>query len=99
MATTAPPGAAEANAGTAGNEDRALSGRDTGAPAGRLLGDSLVPVQSATGRGKTRRIAFAEEDGHHVGGTHHLALLNHPEVSERLCERLAQPPPRFAGAP
>jgi hypothetical protein len=58
--------------------------RDPNHPLGRLLGDILVLVPSATGQGNTRRIPFREEHGHHVGGTHHLALLNHPDVYERL---------------
>ena len=58
--------------------------RDPSHPVGRLLGDSLVLVPSATGRGRTRRIPFDERYGLHVGPTHHLALLNHPEVYERL---------------
>jgi pimeloyl-ACP methyl ester carboxylesterase len=57
------------------------SGRD---PVGRLLGDCLVLQPSASGRSRTRRIPFEEEYGAHVGGTHHLALLNHPKVYERL---------------
>jgi pimeloyl-ACP methyl ester carboxylesterase len=56
-------------------------GRD---PVGRLLGDCLVLQPSASGRSRTRRIAFEEEYGAHVGGTHHLALLNHPKVYERM---------------
>lgn len=58
--------------------------RDPEHPLGRLLGDILVLKPSARGQSKTRRIPFREEHGHHVGGTHHLALLNHPEVYERL---------------
>ena len=58
--------------------------RDPDHPLGRLLGDILVLKPSAGGRSKTRRIPFRDEHGHHVGGTHHLALLNHPEVYERL---------------
>ena len=57
------------------------SGRD---PIGRLLGDCLVLQPSAWGRGRTRRIPFEEEYGAHIGGTHHLALLNHPKVYERM---------------
>ena len=53
-------------------------------PLGRLLGDILVLTPSATGRGRTRRIPFDAEHGHHVSPAHHLALLNHPEVYERL---------------
>jgi pimeloyl-ACP methyl ester carboxylesterase len=60
-------------------------------PVGRLLGDTLVLVPSATGRGRTRRIPFEAEHGHHVSPAHHLALLNHPEVYERLRVWLASP--------
>ena len=58
--------------------------RDPKHPLGRLLGDILVLKPSASGQSKTRRIPFRDEHGHHIGGTHHLALLNHPEVYERL---------------
>lgn len=61
-------------------------------PLGRLVGDTLVLRPSATGRGRTRRIPFDDRHGHHVGSTHHLALLNHPEVYERLRGWLASPP-------
>jgi pimeloyl-ACP methyl ester carboxylesterase len=57
------------------------SGRD---PVGRLLGDCLVLRPSASGRSRTRRIPFEEEYGMHIGGTHHVALLNHPKVYERM---------------
>jgi pimeloyl-ACP methyl ester carboxylesterase len=50
----------------------------------RLLGDCLVLQPSASGRGRTRRIPFEEEYGAHIGRMHHLALLNHPRVYERL---------------
>jgi pimeloyl-ACP methyl ester carboxylesterase len=58
--------------------------RRPGHPVGRLVGDWLVLQPSASGRSRRRRIAFREEHGLHVGGAHHLALLNHPEVYERL---------------
>jgi pimeloyl-ACP methyl ester carboxylesterase len=61
-------------------------GRD---PVGRLLGDCLVLQPSASGRSRTRRIPFGEEHGAHVGGAHHLALLNHPAVYERIAGWLA----------
>jgi pimeloyl-ACP methyl ester carboxylesterase len=70
--------------------------RDPKHPLGRLLGDILVLAPSATGQGKTRRIPFRDEHGHHVGGTHHLALLNHPEVYERLRDWLATAPEALA---
>jgi pimeloyl-ACP methyl ester carboxylesterase len=60
-------------------------------PLGRLLGDILVLTPSAAGRGRTRRIPFQAEHGHHVSPAHHLALLNHPEVYERLREWLQHP--------
>jgi hypothetical protein len=61
-------------------------------PVGRLIGDWLVLQPSASGRGRTRRIPFRDEDGLHVGGIHHLALLNHPRVYEQLRTWLATPP-------
>jgi len=42
----------------------------------------LVLTPSAAGR----RIGFADEDGLALGGTHHLALLNHPAVARQLRE-------------
>ena len=62
--------------------------RNPSHPLGRMLGDILVLVPSATGRGRTRRIPFSDEHGYHVSPTHHLALLNHPEVYARLREWL-----------
>ena len=53
-------------------------------PLGLLLGDILVLTPSATAQSRTRRIPFKAEHGHHVSPAHHLALLNHPEVYERL---------------
>jgi hypothetical protein len=44
---------------------------------------------SGSGRSRRRRIPFRDEDGLHVGGAHHLALLNHPQVYEQLREWLA----------
>jgi dienelactone hydrolase len=58
--------------------------RDARHPVGRLVGDALVLPASAAGRGRTRRIPFRAEDGLHVGGAHHLALLNHPAVYAQL---------------
>ena len=61
-------------------------------PMARLIGDWLVLEASASGRSRARRIPFDAEHGMHVGGAHHLALLNHPAVYERLREWLAAPP-------
>jgi pimeloyl-ACP methyl ester carboxylesterase len=68
-------------------------------PLGRLLGDTLVLVPSATGRGRTRRIPFEDEHGHHVSPAHHLVLLNHPEVYDRLRAWLEWPPELSARVP
>jgi dienelactone hydrolase len=54
-------------------------------PVGRLIGDWLVLEPSATHRA---------QQALHVGGAHHLALLNHPAVYERLREWLGPGPPR-----
>jgi len=61
-------------------------------PLARLAGDALVLAPSASGRSRTRRIPFRDEHGMHVGGAHHVALLNHPKVYERLREWLSQSP-------
>jgi pimeloyl-ACP methyl ester carboxylesterase len=53
-------------------------------PVARLVGDFLVLEDSASGRSRTRRIPFEAEHGLVIGGTHHIALLNHPTVYERL---------------
>jgi hypothetical protein len=52
--------------------------------AGRLVGDGLVRVASASGSGRLRRIPFETDHGAQVGGVDHLGLLNHPAVYERL---------------
>ena len=62
-------------------------------PLGRLLGDVLVLEASASGRSRDRHIPFREEHGMHLGGAHHLALLNHPEVYDRLSGWLAADQP------
>jgi pimeloyl-ACP methyl ester carboxylesterase len=53
-------------------------------PLGRLVGDTLVLVPSASGRSRSRTLGFEAEYGLHVGATHHIALLNHPAVYEKL---------------
>jgi pimeloyl-ACP methyl ester carboxylesterase len=51
---------------------------------GRFFGDLLVQYPSASGEGRRRRIPFEVENGHHVGGAHHLRLLNHPDVYAQI---------------
>jgi pimeloyl-ACP methyl ester carboxylesterase len=58
-------------------------------PLGRVVGDTLVLVPSATGRSRTRVLGFEDEYGLHVGATNHIALLNHPAVYEKLQAWLA----------
>lgn len=60
-------------------------------PVGRLLGDALVLEGSGSGRAKDRRVPFEADAGFHVGGAHHLALLNHPAVHDRLLDWLSDP--------
>jgi pimeloyl-ACP methyl ester carboxylesterase len=58
-------------------------------PLGRMLGDTLVLVPSASGESRTRKLGFEAEYGLHVGATNHIALLNHPAVYEKLQAWLA----------
>jgi pimeloyl-ACP methyl ester carboxylesterase len=58
-------------------------------PVGRLIGDYLVLQPSGSGRSRTRRLAFDEEYGFHVGGASHFALLNHPAVYAKLLDWLS----------
>jgi hypothetical protein len=60
-------------------------------PVAQLLGDTLVRVPSASGRGApvARRVPFRDEHGHHVGAVSHLRLLNHPVVYAQLRAWLA----------
>lgn len=50
-------------------------------PVGRLIGDMLVLGSSAA--------PWREEQAFHVGGVGHFALLNHPEVYDRLRDWLS----------
>jgi pimeloyl-ACP methyl ester carboxylesterase len=58
-------------------------------PLGRVVGDTLVLVPSASGKSRTRKLGFEGQFGLHVGATHHIALLNHPAVYEKLQAWLA----------
>jgi len=57
-------------------------------PEGRLadlLGDVMVQPRSASGdTGDDDRLAFPADHVHRIGGLHHLDLLNHPLVYERV---------------
>ena len=58
--------------------------------AGRLLGDVLVMSSSAAGCGRRRRIPFEADRGRHLGGMHHLQLLNSPRVYPLLRDWLGE---------
>jgi pimeloyl-ACP methyl ester carboxylesterase len=51
---------------------------------GEVVGDLLVRRPSASGAGRARRVPFALQDGHHLGGLTHFDLLNHPAVYEQM---------------
>jgi hypothetical protein len=60
-------------------------GRRHDSRVGSIVGDLLVRPNSALGEtGDETRLAFADDDVHHVAGVHHLDLLNHPAVYEQL---------------
>jgi pimeloyl-ACP methyl ester carboxylesterase len=61
---------------------------------GNLLGDLLVRMPSASGRGtgKGRRIPFEVDNGHELPGLTHFHLLNHPAVYEQLRTWLTRQP-------
>jgi pimeloyl-ACP methyl ester carboxylesterase len=63
---------------------------------GRVVGDLLVQFPSASGNGPKRRIPFEIDNGRHVGGIHHLQLLNHPAVYEQLRGWLVREPAEVA---
>ncbi len=56
---------------------------------GGLIGDLLVHYPSASGQGRNRRIPFEVDHGRHLGGAHHLQLLNDPEVYAQIRDWLA----------
>jgi hypothetical protein len=58
-------------------------------PVGHVVGDLLVRVPSAYGRGRHGRHLFPGADVLHLGRTDHFGLLNHPEVHRALREWLA----------
>jgi pimeloyl-ACP methyl ester carboxylesterase len=58
----------------------------TDGPVGSALGDLLVRIPSASGRGngKGRSIPFEVDNGHELTGLTHMDLLNHPAVYEQM---------------
>jgi pimeloyl-ACP methyl ester carboxylesterase len=63
--------------------------REHSHPLGHVVGDLLVRLPSASGRGRRRTIPFEADKGRHLGGLTHFDLLNHPTVYEQLHAWLA----------
>jgi triacylglycerol esterase/lipase EstA (alpha/beta hydrolase family) len=60
-------------------------------PLGTLLGDLLVRVPSASGRGgRGRRVEFEAGNGLAMDGLNHFDLLGHPAVYEQLSEWISR---------
>lgn len=69
-------------------------GRRAGDIRERVLGDGLVPLDTATGRHKhrSRNLSFPKSRQWVTYGIHHLDLLGRLEVYEKIKEWLMQPP-------
>jgi len=65
----------------------------TEGPMGSAVGDLLVRIASASGRGSGmgRRIPFPADNGLELTGLNHFDLLNHPAVYEQLRTWLTRP--------
>jgi pimeloyl-ACP methyl ester carboxylesterase len=63
-------------------------------PVGSLLGDLLVRIPSASGRGngRGRLIPFEVDNGCELTGLTHFDLLNHPAVYEQIRTWITRPP-------
>jgi pimeloyl-ACP methyl ester carboxylesterase len=61
-------------------------------PVGRVLGDLLVRLPSASGRGRDgcRSIPFEVDNGRHLEGLTHFDLLNHPAVYDQMRDWLTR---------
>jgi pimeloyl-ACP methyl ester carboxylesterase len=67
--------------------------RDPESRLAAIVGDLLVLLPSASGRGRPgRSIPFPIENGLHVGGITHFHLLNHPAVYEQMRAWLERAP-------
>lgn len=63
-------------------------------PLGSVLGDLLVRMPSASGRGtgRGRSIPFEVDHGHELSGLTHFDLLNHPDVYAQIRSWITRPP-------
>jgi pimeloyl-ACP methyl ester carboxylesterase len=59
---------------------------------GNLLGDLLVRLPSASGKGRHRSIPFEVDNGRHLPGLNHFDLLNHPAVYEQITTWITRGP-------
>ena len=61
---------------------------------GKLVGDLMVRLPSATGQHKeaVRHVAFNKADGVVIGGLSHLGLANHPDVHTHIMRWCTQTP-------
>jgi pimeloyl-ACP methyl ester carboxylesterase len=68
----------------------------TAGAVGSVLGDLLVRMPSASGRGNGtgRRIPFEVHNGYELSGLTHLDLINHPAVYGRIRAWITEPPRR-----
>ena len=69
-------------------------------PVGSVLGDLLVRIPSASGRGsgRGRRVPFEVDNGHELTGLTHFDLLNHTAVYQQMrawIMRESRPDPRL----
>ncbi len=69
-------------------------------PLGTLVGDLLVRMPSASGRGsgKGRSIPFEVDNGKELSGLTHFDLLNHPAVYDQLRKWITRAPARRPAA-
>ena len=63
---------------------------DPNDPLGQLVGDVLVRLPSALGMHPEPKRSVHFQFGHVVGGAHHLALMNHPQVYREIEARLTE---------